>query len=109
MFCPECNAEYKEGITVCADCGATLVDKEPFEEPLEEVEWVKLRSVDRVFREMIAEVFDKEGIPCYSKGDRLSSTLGMTTSGALGGFVDFYVPKTFEEQAKEIIKEMVGE
>ncbi len=26
-WCPKCKYEYKEGITVCADCGATLVDE----------------------------------------------------------------------------------
>lgn len=25
-WCPNCKDEYREGITVCADCGATLVD-----------------------------------------------------------------------------------
>ncbi|MCR5268291.1 MAG: hypothetical protein K6E16_07235 [Lachnospiraceae bacterium] len=31
-WCPNCKYEYKEGITVCADCGAALVDS------LEEIE-----------------------------------------------------------------------
>lgn len=26
-WCPKCNVEYKEGITVCADCNTTLVDE----------------------------------------------------------------------------------
>ena len=25
-WCPKCETEYREGITVCADCGSTLVD-----------------------------------------------------------------------------------
>jgi len=28
-WCPNCKNEYKEGITVCADCGATLVEELP--------------------------------------------------------------------------------
>lgn len=43
-WCPVCKDEYKEGITVCADCGAKLVDdlslveeeRESVEESLEE-------------------------------------------------------------------------
>ena len=26
MFCPKCKAEYREGFTVCADCGVPLVE-----------------------------------------------------------------------------------
>ena len=28
-WCPSCRTEYRKGITVCADCGATLVDTLP--------------------------------------------------------------------------------
>lgn len=30
-WCPKCKNEYQEGITVCADCGAELVDELPVE------------------------------------------------------------------------------
>ncbi len=29
MFCPNCRAEYREGYTVCADCGVALIPELP--------------------------------------------------------------------------------
>ena len=26
-WCPKCETEYREGITVCADCGSELVEE----------------------------------------------------------------------------------
>ncbi|HID06573.1 MAG TPA: hypothetical protein EYP10_05430, partial [Armatimonadetes bacterium] len=28
-WCPKCNAEYVDGVTVCADCGIELVSEPP--------------------------------------------------------------------------------
>lgn len=38
MYCPNCKTEYEPEITVCADCGATLVPELPEESPKEESE-----------------------------------------------------------------------
>lgn len=39
-WCPRCKTEYREGFTVCADCGSELVEEEPVETPPGEAEWV---------------------------------------------------------------------
>lgn len=36
-WCPKCKSEYREGFTVCSDCGGGLVDDETFERLEEEV------------------------------------------------------------------------
>lgn len=28
-WCPQCGAEYREGVTTCADCGVALIDTQP--------------------------------------------------------------------------------
>ena len=36
MYCPKCDMEFVEGITVCSDCGSPLVDKKEYLEKLAE-------------------------------------------------------------------------
>ena len=31
-WCPKCKSEYREGFTICADCGSGLVEEEPVDE-----------------------------------------------------------------------------
>jgi len=33
-ICPNCESEYKEGVTVCPDCGQDLISKSDFNEGL---------------------------------------------------------------------------
>ena len=32
-WCPKCKSEYRQGFTVCADCGSELVEEEPADVP----------------------------------------------------------------------------
>lgn len=38
-WCPKCKSEYREGFTMCADCGSQLVEEEPVNE-LKKVSWL---------------------------------------------------------------------
>ncbi len=42
MFCPNCKAEYRQGIHRCPDCDVTLVQELP---PEPEPEWVEFEEV----------------------------------------------------------------
>jgi len=63
--CPKCNYEYVEGVTICPDCGAALVDPESIEKPEEwtEENWEVVYTSDSEYEvEMIKNNFDSAGI-----------------------------------------------
>ncbi len=74
MFCPQCRTEYREGFTVCADCGMTLVPELPLEPPTEmpsksdDFEEV-LGFMDEGVVAIIKSLLDEEGIDYYIVGE----------------------------------------
>lgn len=65
MWCPKCKIEYREGITVCADCGTELVEalenlvdvcEIKGEEPADEmIEFLKYSGIGKVKTEWVEE------------------------------------------------------
>ena len=53
-YCPKCKAEYREGITECADCHVPLVDSLPEEAKLEsgEIENSDLPEIVEIYRSL---------------------------------------------------------
>ncbi len=45
-WCPKCKSEYREGVTICAECGSVLVNDEQFDE-LVKIEAASALSEDR--------------------------------------------------------------
>ena len=56
-WCPKCKSEYREGFTLCSDCGSRLVDEEPEEEMLMEAQ----AEVEEEFVEIVSEDVSEEG------------------------------------------------
>ncbi len=65
MWCPKCKMEYREGITVCADCGTELVEELENlvdvceikgEEPANEMmEFLKYSGIEKLKKEWVEE------------------------------------------------------
>jgi len=108
MFCPECKSEYQEDILFCEDCSSSLVPslEEPL--PLEEVEWVSLDNIrGDIFAEMVKEVLNNNGIPCYIKTAFMISAFGIKGAGIPGTKCTIFVPSDYYDEAAEILSEMM--
>ena len=73
MFCPECRAEYVEGISQCVDCGVPLVAELPPEQAPEPPEYVEFEEVLFTFNAgdvaTIKSVLNGEGFAYYFHGE----------------------------------------
>ncbi len=85
MFCPECQTEYRDGYTRCAECGVDLVAELPPEEQgmadmeLEQV----FETTEPTLLPVIKSVLESAGIPYMLEGEE---AFGMLPLG--GGFVN---------------------
>jgi hypothetical protein len=71
-FCPNCEAEYREGIVVCRDCDLELVAElspETRVHDVGEAEPVRLRSFgNSAEAEMVRETLEQNGIRAFVEG-----------------------------------------
>ncbi|NQV36533.1 MAG: DUF2007 domain-containing protein [Candidatus Marinimicrobia bacterium] len=109
MICPECLTEYIKETDVCADCKVSLVDAEPINLPLNEVNWVALAPLaGKVYADMVSEALDNANIPNYIKSDWAESAFSIEAVRMAGMTVKLFVPEEHKDAAEQILHDIVG-
>ena len=65
MYCPICKAEYREGFTVCADCGVALVPTLPKNPELDPVLFFETEGE---YAWELPALLHRAGVDCYLYG-----------------------------------------
>lgn len=110
MICPQCRAEYRDGVYECADCGVGLIDQWPDVAPAETDEPLVrvFRTADAALLPVIKSFLAAEGIPFLVQGDEAS---GLFPFGSVGGGSDgrrlgavVRVPESRAEEAEKLLE-----
>lgn len=59
MYCPKCDMEFVDGVTVCTDCGSELVDKEVWMDEQKALAEEKARKEEEEREEKVKEIKDR--------------------------------------------------
>jgi len=106
-YCPQCKAEYEAKIEFCSDCNVTLVDEQPVDIPLAQIEWVEAGQFSgKVYGEMAGEILTNNNIPYFLKSDFLTAAFNISPVNIPGAVVKLFVPKNNKEQAEQLIKNL---
>lgn len=110
MFCPTCEAEYKEGITRCPDDDSLLVERltpENVVHDSSEARFVSLYKLGSPAEaEMVNDIFQKNGIRSVIKSggaDAFSPLLSATAEGA-----EIFVDERDADRAAEMYNAFFG-
>ena len=112
LFCPECGAEYKQGVARCADCEVPLTDEAPAEPPHPEPNLVKLTEVSEpALLPVLVGMLQAAGIQPVVDGDEIMGLwpVGQPVAGWTGWgrglSAVVHVPADRLEEARALLTE----
>jgi hypothetical protein len=117
MFCPSCRAEYRDGFSICADCGAALIAQLPTVPPpapasslWDEGDLVTLlSSTDPVAILATKASLDLAGIWYFERGRSLQNLLPLGFQGGYSGLIQIQIRSADAEAAMAAVKEAAAE
>ena len=112
MICPNCESEYREGFSRCAECDVDLI--QPIDESADLIKTDPKSELTRVFEtqrhDLLIEIclaFENQNIPYLSQSGTAFDTYGVVEQtqtlvwrGAL------WVPEAYVDDAEQIIAEI---
>ena len=112
MFCPECGAEFRDGIYECADCKVALSTSPPQPAfPDDEPTVGVFRSADASLLPVIKSVLAAEDIPFSVQGDEASGLFPFGAGGIMPDSIRMgaviRVPESRAEEAKALLESQV--
>ena len=100
MYCPECKAEYLEGIFGCPDCRVPLVSELTPPPPPEFVEYVTvLNTGNPIVLAMVKSILVSAGIRHFVKGEVLQDLFRV-------GMAEIQVDRDDEPEAKILLRDL---
>ncbi len=116
-YCPNCEYEYRNDLTVCPDCNEKLLSTKPAASTSAVVpddSWVQVGTVKSNGRAGQAkEALDSNNIPSvvmpskFGPGDVYQALAGAVKPGSDACLI--MVPREFKEEAEIIIETVLGE
>ena len=106
MYCPECGAEFREGIDQCYDCGVPLGPEPPAEPEVERyVTILETSELDVI--PILKTALEGAEIPFRTRGEGLMSLFPSQALGAplhsSAGEVKIRVPESRAEEARVLL------
>jgi len=112
MFCPQCRAEYREGIQECPECGVALVAAlAPDEAGEPDVRLVKVFTTGEAsLLPVVHSLLDGAGIEYFAKNEEVQDLFGWGRLGTnysyVSGPVEFLVREDDEAAARGALEEL---
>jgi hypothetical protein len=99
MFCPQCRAEYREGIQQCRECEVALVPELPADDP----EWVDFVTVlitrDHSELALAKSLLEGARIPFFARNEEVESLFA-------AGPIEVQVRPEHEAEARDLLREL---